>query len=51
VFFVPAIVDTFRAYLRGEVVGGTLLANRVLVVGFVLASLGVSFAAKMQTRK
>lgn len=50
-FFVPAIIDTLRAYFRGEVVGGTQLANRVLVVAFVLASLGVSFAAKMQARK
>jgi hypothetical protein len=51
VFFVPAIIDTLRAYFRGEVVGGTQLANRVLVVILVLASLGVSLAAKLQTRK
>jgi hypothetical protein len=51
VFFVPAIIDTLRAYFRGEVVGGTQLANRVLVVILVLASLGVSLAAKLQIRK
>lgn len=50
-FFVPAIIDTLRAYFRGEVVGGIQLANRVLVVILVLASLGASFAAKMQARK
>ena len=48
VFFVPAIIDTLRAYFRGEVIGGTQLANRVLVSGFVLASLVVSFAAKIR---
>jgi len=50
-FFVPAIIDTLRAYFRGEVVGGAQLANRVLVVALVLSFLGVAIAAKMQARK
>ena len=50
-FFVPAIIDTLRAYFLGEVAGGAQLANRLLAVALILASLGSSFAAKMQTRK
>jgi|GEM_PF-4622822 len=50
-FFVPAIVETLRAYFAGQVVGSTQLANRLLAAALVLASLGVSFAAKMQARQ
>jgi hypothetical protein len=50
-YFVPAIIDTLRAYFKGEVVGGIQLANRLFVVALVLASLGVSVVSKLQARK
>lgn len=50
-FFVPAIIETLQAYFKGEVVGGTQLFGRILPVILVLASLAVSIAAKLQSRK
>jgi hypothetical protein len=50
-YFVPAIIETMRAYFKGEVVGGTQLLVRLIPVAFVLVSLAVSVTGKLQIRE
>jgi hypothetical protein len=50
-FFVPAMIETLRAYFRAEVVGGSQLASRVLVVGLVVASALVSLLGALKISK
>jgi hypothetical protein len=46
-FFVPAMIEALHAYFRAEVVDGSQLASRLLVVGLVVASVLVSLLGKL----
>ena len=50
-YFVPAMIETLRAYFMGEVVGGAQLVGRLFSVALVLASLVVSVVGRLQSRK
>ena len=49
-FFVPATVEMLQAYLQRKTVDGMQVADRFLVVVFVLISLGIPLAAGMRAR-